>query len=372
MKRAPHIVFDARYIRLEHHDGISRFSANLAAELARLVSQRDDLSLTVLVSQEGQRERIPVAGDLATLMISPPTSIREPFVAHEVNRIAPDVVFSPMQTMGSSGRRYRLVLTVHDLIYYRHPTPPREFNAALRGLWRLYHLSWWPQRWLLRGSDAVVAVSQTTRDLIAKYRLTKRPVYVVPNAADPMVAGPVLDFGQRSKTLVYMGSFMPYKNVETLVRAMALLPDFELHLMSRISTKDRARLSALAPNARLVFHNGCTDSEYAQALRTATALVTASRDEGFGIPLVESMSLGTPVVVSEIPIFREIGGEAALYANVDSPEEFARAVYELGDRETWARHSTLSREQAARYSWSRSASALLDVLDDVMNSEPSR
>jgi glycosyltransferase involved in cell wall biosynthesis len=142
--------------------------------------------------------------------------------------------------------------------------------------------------------------------------------------------------------------------------------------MSRISTKDRARLSALAPNARLVFHNGCTDSEYAQALRTATALVTASRDEGFGIPLVESMSLGTPVVVSEIPIFREIGGEAALYANVDSPEEFARAVYELGDRETWARHSTLSREQAARYSWSRSASALLDVLDDVMNSEPSR
>jgi len=372
VKRARHIVFDARYIRLEHHDGISRFSANLAAELARLVSQRDDLSLTVLVSQEGQRERIPFAGDLATLMISPPTSIREPFVAHEVNRIAPDVVFSPMQTMGSSGRRYRLVLTVHDLIYYRHPTPPREFNAALRGLWRLYHLSWWPQRWLLRGSDAVVAVSQTTRDVIAKHRLTTRPVYVVPNATDPMVAGPVLDFGQRSKSLVYMGSFMPYKNVETLVRAMALLPDFELHLMSRISAKDRARLVALAPGARLVFHNGCTDSEYAQALRTATALVTASRDEGFGIPLVESMSLGTPVVVSEIPIFREIGGEAALYASVDSPEEFARAVYELGDRETWARHSTLSREQAARYSWSRSASALLDVLDDVMNSEPSR
>ena len=58
------------------------------------------------------------------------------FVALLVNRLKPDVVFSPMQTMGSLGRRYRLVLTVHDLIYYRHRTPPRDLPAPVRALVR--------------------------------------------------------------------------------------------------------------------------------------------------------------------------------------------------------------------------------------------
>jgi len=370
MTTSRHIVFDARYIRIGHHDGISRFSAQLAAQLAKRVAQREDLRLTVLVSQEGQRERIPFAGNLATVMVSAPTSPREPFIARHVNAISPDVVFSPMQTMGSFGRRYRLVLTVHDLIYYRHPTPPREFNAALRGLWRLYHLSWWPQRWLLSGSDAVVAVSRTTRNLIAQYRLTKRPVFVVPNAAEALTKGPVVDYGHRDQRLVYMGSFMPYKNVETLVRAAELLPEFELHLMSRITPKDQARLLALAPNARVVFHNGCTDEEYGRALCTATALVSASRDEGFGIPLVEAMAAGTPIVVSDIPIFREIGGDAAMYAEVDSPHDFARAIRDLNTRERWSRRSADSLEQAAKFSWAHSAEVLLDVLDDVMNTKP--
>lgn len=369
MNELKHIVFDARYIRLGHHDGISRFSAQLAAELAKLVAQRCDLQLTVLVSQLGQRERIPYPEHLETVMVSAPTSVREPFVARQVNALSPDVVFSPMQTMGSAGRRYRLVLTVHDLIYYRYPTPPREFNVALRGLWRLYHLSWWPQRWLLRGSDAVVAVSRTTRDLIEKYRLTKRPVFVVPNAAEALTNGSRLDFNERAKRLVYMGSFMPYKNVETLVRAAELLPEFELHLLSRITPKDEARLRTRAPNARLVFHNGCSDEEYGEALRTSTALVSASRDEGFGIPLVEAMGAGTPIVVSDIPIFREIGGDAAMYADVNSPDDFARAVRSLDDRTTWSRHSSESRDQAAKFNWAHSAEVLLDVLDNVMNTE---
>ena len=80
--------------------------------------------------------------------------------------------------------------------------------------------------------------------------------------------------------------------------------------MSRITDAERARLTALAPAARLVFHDGATDETYRELLRGATALVTASRDEGFGIPLVEAMGLGTPVVVSDIPVFREVGGDA--------------------------------------------------------------
>jgi glycosyltransferase involved in cell wall biosynthesis len=271
-----------------------------------------------------------------------------------------------MQTMGSWGRQYRLILTVHDLIYYSNRTPPRDLPAAVRLLWRLYHLAWWPQRVLLNRADAVVTVSTTTKALIADHRLTRRSVSVVTNAADPpdedLAARARARTGPVRRSLVYMGSFMPYKNVDTLVRALALLPGYELHLMSGITDRERERLAALAPQASLVFHDGASDEEYHEELAVATALVTASYDEGFGIPLVESMTLGTPVVVSDIPIFREIGGEAAVYADPADPAAFAAAVRSLEAPGVWADRSAVSVEQAARFTWAASAAHLLTVI----------
>lgn len=349
------ILFDCRYTRIGRHDGISRYTAGLVSALA------ERHAVTMLISDHRQLELLP---DLPWELIGSPTAVGEPWVARQVNRLEPDVVFTPMQTMGGFGRRYRLVLTVHDLIYYRHPTPPRDLPAFVRGLWRLYHLAWWPQRLLLNRSDAVVTVSSTTKGLIAEHRLTRRPVYVVPNAAD-MPAIPeerAARTAPETKSLVYMGSFMPYKNVDTLVRAAALLPGYELHLMSRVSDAEKQRLAALAPGARLVFHDGASDEEYAETLAAATALVTASRDEGFGIPLVESMTLGTPVVVSDIPIFREIGGAAALFFPADSAEQLALRVRHLEEDGVWAARSAASRAEAARFTWEASADHLLTVL----------
>ncbi len=354
LARAPRVVVDCRYIRADgRHDGISRYSAGIVGALAK------QIPLTMLISDPRQLQLLP---DLPWHRVSPPTSPAEPLVALQVNRAEPDVVFSPMQTMGSIRRRYRLVLTLHDLIYYRHRTPPAQFSWWVRTLWRAYHLAWWPQRLLLNRADAVVTVSETTKRLMAEHRLTRRPVFVVPNAAE-LDGEPV---PQRSapakKSLVYMGTFIGYKNVETLVRAVALLPDYELHLMSRVRPDDRARLEALAPGARLVFHNGATDEEYREVLLEATALMTASLDEGFGIPLVEAMSVGTPVVVSDIPIFREVGGDVALYADPEDPEGFAAAVRRLEEPGEWTARSAASVERASAYSWDASAEILADLL----------
>ncbi|MEO6200967.1 MAG: glycosyltransferase family 1 protein [Cryobacterium sp.] len=350
------IVVDCRYTRFDRHDGISRYTVGLVTELGKLHP------LTMLISDHRQLAMLPA---LPWQLVSAPTSVREPFVALTVNRLRPDVVFSPMQTMGSWGRRYRLLLTVHDLIYYRNRTPPHEFSWPIRLLWRLYHLSWWPQRMLLNRADGVVTVSETTAALIAEHSLTERPVTVIHNAADA-VPGPG---GHRTEAeanrLVYMGSFMPYKNVETLVRATAVLPGYELHLMSRISPAERARLSALAPQATLIFHDGASDEEYLEVLGSATALVTASLDEGFGIPLVEAMSLGIPVIVSDIPIFREIGGDAALFFDPRSPDALVSAVRMLEGAGEWAARSEESLRQAGRFTWRESARKLLAVLTET-------
>ncbi|MCU1480782.1 MAG: mannosyltransferase [Subtercola sp.] len=376
------IVFDCRYTRVGRHDGISRYTAGVVAALAELVgpggAHAGEHTVTMLISDTKQLDKLP---DLPYKLASSPTSPREPFVALQVNTLEPDVVFTPMQTMGTFGRKYPLALTLHDLIYYSNPTPPREFAWPLRLLWRLYHVSWWPQRMLLNRADAVVTVSRTTEALVEEHHLTKRPIVVVSNAADELEAGVAAPapetaagaddserasaarLATRDKSLVYMGSFMPYKNVETLVRAMALLPDYELHLMSTVRDADRARLIALAPGAQLVFHNGASDAEYVAELDRATALVTASLDEGFGIPLVESMGRGTPVVVSDIAVFREIGADAGLYFGAESPDELAAKVRELEDPAEWAERSSAGRVQAATFSWAASAQALLGLLE---------
>ena len=165
------IAIDCRYVRTDgRHDGISRYSAGIVAAFAKLHP------VTMLISDERQLDLLP---QLPWHRITSPTSPLEPLVAVQVNRLKPDIVFSPMQTMGSLGRRYRLVLTLHDLIYYRHRTPPAQFAWWLRLGWRLYHLAWWPQRVLLNRADAVVTVSETTKQLTADHRLTRKPVTVV-------------------------------------------------------------------------------------------------------------------------------------------------------------------------------------------------
>lgn len=350
------IVIDARFTRTDHHDGISRYGASLIEALSRRAE------VTMLIHDDRQLALLP---EVPHVKINSPLSPAELFVAARINRLEADAVFCPMQTMGSFGRRYPLVLTLHDLIYYQNRTPPGFLPLPVRVLWRLYHLAYWPQRLLLNRADVVATISETTRALMRQHRLTRRPIRIVGNAPQPG-ARPRPPETPPEKSLLYMGSFMPYKNVETLLAGMAELPDYTLHLLSRIAPERRRELEALVPaGASVVFHNGVTDDEYEHLLRSGTALVTLSRAEGYGLPVIEAMALGTPVIAADTPIFREVGGTAALYVDPDSPDEFTRAVRALDDPLRWRDASAAGRMQADTYSWDTSADSLIAALEEA-------
>jgi glycosyltransferase involved in cell wall biosynthesis len=350
------VIFDCRFVRFPRHDGISRYTAGLVEAFSRLHP------VTMLIHDERQLTMLP---DLPWIKSRPGHSLLEPFLPLlSLNREKPDIVFCPMQTIGYFGNNgYKLVLTIHDMVFYRMRTPPKEFSPIVRLIWFLYHLSYWPERWTLNRGVATVTGSYNCEREMKEARLTKRPLSVIrPGIEDSHIPPREYPVG---RSLVYMGTFQPNKNVETLAKAMHHLPDYTLTLLSRVSDETRARITALAPEGSLVFENGVSDERYIEVLRGATAMVSACRDEGFGIPLIEGLNEGTPLVISDIPVFHEVGGDAAVYFDQNSPRAFADAVLSMDVPGKWAELSAKARRHAGEFSWDESGRRLYDLLTSL-------
>ena len=347
------VFFDCRFIRVDHHDGISRFSSELFKSLSKIES------VTAIISDIQQLKELPREAEYF-LANDPKNPLLELFLPRRLNKQGASIVFSPMQTMGSFGKKYRLILTLHDLIYYKHRKPPVFLAWPIRLAWRLFHLSFIPVRLLLNRADAVVTISETTKSLIEINRLTRRPVTVVYNASSMPIVGSSMT-EPKTKNLVYMGSFMPYKNVELLIKGMEDLPDFTLTLCSKVDPKRRDELiasSSKVARSRILFVNGMSEAKYSEILEESFALVTASKDEGFGIPIIEAISRSIPVVLSDIPIFREVASEAAHFFDPESPSEFTLAIRSLDEISSWQKASKTSLERAREFSWDDSAGKL--------------
>lgn len=355
------LFFDARYIRTDFHDGISRYTHELANALARQVP------VTFIISDKAQLKFLPENAQY--VLLHPVTSWREPLSALWLNKFNPDVVMSPLQTIGSVGRRFKLVLNLQDMTYYKHRTPPPQFSLPVRLVWRLYHMTYIPQRFTLNAADLVATVSETSRREIIEAKLTKRPIVVVSNAAQDLTKlldEPVIQGVQPPKNLVYMGAFIPYKNAECLIKSLEFLPGRTLHLLSRISPGRKAELMKLIPEkANVVFHGGVSDKQYVDILADNAIMVSASKAEGFGLPLIEAIQLGVPAVVTDMDVFHEVAGDGALYADPDAPQNFAAKIASLDDKKLREELVKSGQEHIKRFSWDNSAKALLDAVKSL-------
>jgi alpha-1,3-rhamnosyl/mannosyltransferase len=251
------------------------------------------------------------------------------------------------------------VVTVHDLSYEHHPEFFTRADHAL--LSRLVPAA-------VRRAARVFTVSEFTRgELIDRYQLPEAKVIVTPNGLDPSF-GPDGPRRAGAPYLLFVGALQPRKDPACAVRAMRRL-DPELHLVMAGPPKLAAdevhrAIAQLGLQERVHVLGRVSSAELAALYRGAACLVLPSRYEGFGLPALEAMASGTPVVAARSTALPEVIDGAGVLFPPGDDEALASAVqHALRDR---SRLVTAGLARAARFRWSdvaaRTAAAYREVL----------
>ena len=240
--------------------------------------------------------------------------------------------------------RARGVVTVHDLAFLRMTETVSAASARYRALV--------PRS--IRRASVVLTPSRAVADQVREAYAPAVPVRAVPHGvapgwgdAQPPSAELRARLGLPSSYVLFVGTLEPRKDVRTLLAAHRLLPDAPpLVLVGPTGWGEQVDVSgAITP--------GYLDEEDLRPVMAgASALVLPSRDEGFGLPVLEALATGTPVVASDLPVLREVGGDLVSYAAVGDAEAFAAALREVLDAPG---SDQTRRAHAARFTWAASA-----------------
>jgi glycosyltransferase involved in cell wall biosynthesis len=243
--------------------------------------------------------------------------------------------------------RVPLVVTVHDVATLRLP---EAFNAWTRR----YTRAVLPR--VVRSADRIIAVSEfTASELQALLAVPRERIAVVPNGVGPPFR-PEGDTADGDYVLA-VATREPRKNLERLAAAVHARRT-ELRLVGGRGWGS-VRLEQHVQELGVV-----TDEELARLYRSARCLAYVPLYEGFGLPVLEAMASGTPVVASAIPALRELAGAAAVFVDPLDTEDIARGLGEAAARRDEL--VALGRERAATFSWQRTAEATLEVYRDVL------
>jgi glycosyltransferase involved in cell wall biosynthesis len=278
----------------------------------------------------------------------------------------PDFVARPV-------RRGKVIVTIHDLSFARLPQTVEPKNRAY--LARNVPTS-------LARADAVIAVSEFTRREIEElFPVARGKVHVVHHGVRPALEAPPGDAPDAElpplpeRFVLAVGTLEPRKNLGVLLDAIHLIrSDVPLRDVGLVVVGGRGwlsdelelRLAAEQMNRRVTRLGYVSDATLSALYRRAAVLAFPTLYEGFGLPVLEAMACGLPVVCTNVASLPEVAGDAALLVDELLPESLADALRRvLTDEALAADLSRRGRERAATFTWKKAARQTLDVYRTV-------
>ena len=263
--------------------------------------------------------------------------------------------------------RRPLVVTAHDIAAVRYPElhPDRHVRQQRA------------QLDLLHRASAIVSVSRATADDLVQLGIPAERVVVAPPGLTrlPEPAPPLAGLDGRGGYLLTVGETSPRKGYGTLVGALARLDRGPALVMAGPPAGDERRLRSLIASfglgPRVTRLGPVTDAVLARLYRDALVLCFPSIAEGFGSPVLEAMGTGLPVLASDIPVLRELAGDAAVYVPNDDEKAWAEAIQAIVSDDSLRRalaQRGLSR--AAEFTWERAAAATCDAYRLALGAVP--
>jgi len=269
------------------------------------------------------------------------------------------------------------VLTIHDLVFRLFPHYHKPLNYAFLNL---------AMPLFIRRADHLIAVSHSTRqDLVRLYDVDPDKITVIYEAADPRFRPQPIEeirhvqrkYSLPERFILSLGTLEPRKNYQRLVEALALLrqkPGAEGWRLVIVGGKGWLygpffrRLEELGLEHEVILLGHVPNEDLPALYSAATLFVFPSLYEGFGLPPLEAMACGTPVVCSRASSLPEVGGRAARYVNPTSTEEIAQAIHEvLVDEVLQEEMRERGFEQAKQFSWERAAQETMALYHFLMS-----
>ena len=294
-------------------------------------------------------------------------------VYHSTNYMIPLSCFP----RGRAGK-IRCVATIHDLIPLLFPSAtPRALKTRFYPIYRRLMLE------IGARADRIIAVSEASRtDIVQNLNIPPErhdSVRVIYNGVSSIFMPPPASTGlqddpSRSRTILYVGRSDPYKNLTLLIDAFSQArskASFPLQLKILGPPDPRypeagQRVKELGLEAAVSWAGYQTSIALVKAYQEADLVVLPSQYEGFGLPVVEAMACGTPMLCSDIPVLKEIGGKAAFYTPLGSIPELANGILKvLTDPPLRCEMVARGLEQARLFTWATAAKQTIALYNEL-------
>ncbi|MEY4925802.1 MAG: hypothetical protein RI894_238 [Bacteroidota bacterium] len=321
-----HIAFDAKRL-FQNNTGLGNYSRSLVKGLQEFYPEhRYTLFAPKIVVDEKTSNFLTPNFQHITPKNQPAAYWRSVGCAADIRKNSVDIFhgLSHELPFGIKKSAAKSILTVHDLIFKRYP---EQYS-----IWDRY-MHDFKCRYACENADKIIAISKSTKqDIMTFYGVKEQKIEVVYQSCS--FIGVNLGKIENTPLILYVGSIIERKNLFNLVKAMELLPksldQAVLYIVgggkNAYRTQIEQYIAAKKLGSRIVFLQNVSDEDLAAWYQRASVFVYPSVYEGFGIPVIEALFSGTPVITSTQLALTEAAGEDSLCIDVSKPEVIADAI----------------------------------------------